>query len=392
MQQEPNGRRRVKVTGRRGIYYRETPTGRRYEITFTDSDGVQRWRTIDGGLKEADGALAEVKAKLGRGERVVRDRRTLKEYADAWIAEQTQLRPRTKASYETHLRLHVLPRLGRLRITDVNEDDVAALIVDLRAKGLSGWTIRTALTPLGRILGHAARRGRIPANPVQKLERDERPKVGSREQRILDHDEIEALLAAARPTYRPLLATAIFTGLRQGELLGLTWADVDFEAGLVSVRRQLDRSGERVEPKTAQAIRDVVLMPALGRILKSHKADAFARGIAKPTDYVFTSTAGKPLYWRTVSRQGLELAVERAGLSGEGRPRLRFHDLRHSYASLLIAGGGNVVFVSRQLGHADAAITLRVYAHLFDRAEHAQRTRDALEASFGTMLDGAFGR
>src|SRR5439155_17677268 len=99
-----------------------------------------------------------------------------------------------------------------------------------------------------------------------------------REMRILQREEIAALLASSRPTYRTLLATAIFTGLRFGELLGLTWADIDFEARLVRVRKQLDRwkEGElprRVEPKTPQAIREVVLTPTLAKMLNEHRQD-----------------------------------------------------------------------------------------------------------------------
>jgi len=126
----------------------------------------------------------------------------------------------------------------------------------------AGFTIRTALTPLGRVLSHAARRGLIASNPMSRLERGERPSPGRREMRILQRDEIHALLGAADPRYRPLLATAIFTGLRLGEVLGLTWADVDLKAGTPHVRKQLDRDGHRVAPKTPQAVRDVVLAGA----------------------------------------------------------------------------------------------------------------------------------
>ena len=197
---------------------------------------------------------------------------------------------------------------------------------------------------------------------------------------MLDRDEIGRLLSAATPAYRTLLATAVFTGLRQGELLGLTWADIDFEDSLVRVSKQLDRSGERVAPKTLQAVREVTLMPALGRVIREHKLRS---PFARPEDPVFASQAGTPLYWRNVSVCGLAGAFERARIEP---PRPRFHDLRHTFASLLVSEGLNVVYVSRQLGHASPDITLRVYAHLFDRAEHAQRARDALEAGFGEIL------
>ena len=198
--------------------------------------------------------------------------------------------------------------------------------------------------------------------------------------RILDREAIGKLLDAAADSYRVLLATAIFSGLRQGELLGLVWSDIDFEAGLIRVRKALDRSGVRVEPKTPQAIREVVMMPALGRMLREHKLRSPFSG---PEHFVFSTGKGTPLYWRNVTRRGLGSALERAELE-----HVRWHDLRHTFASLLIAEGLNVVFVSRQLGHASPDITLKVYAHLFDRAEHAQRASAALEAGFGFVLDG----
>src|SRR4051812_47369806 len=111
----------------------------------------------------------------------------------------------------------------------------------------------------------------IGSNPMLRLERGERPSVGRRDQRVLSRDEIEQLLGAATATFRPLLATTVFTGLRLGEVQGLIWQEVDFEAGFVRVRKQLDRTGVRVSPKTPQAVRAVVLMPALGKILRAHR-------------------------------------------------------------------------------------------------------------------------
>ena len=376
--------RRVHVSRRRGIYYRDLADGtRRYEITYRDSDGRQRWKTISGGLKDAEATLEDIRHRRRRGERVSPTRATFAEVAQAWLASQTQLRPRTVASYESLLRVHVLPRIGRLRITEVTEDDVAFVIAEMQRNGSKAWTIRTALTPLGRVLSYAARRGFIAANPMRRLERGERPSPERREMRILQREEITALLDAADARYRPLLATAVFTGLRLGELLGLAWQDVDLTEGVAHVRMQLDRDGQRVAPKTPQATRDVVLMPALARLLREHR---LASPHSRPADLVFASALGTGLDRRNVSRRGLERAVTHSGLGDSQRPTLRFHDLRHTFASLLIAQGTNVVFVSRSLGHASPDITLRVYAHLFDSAEHAERTSAILEASFGDSL------
>jgi integrase len=392
--------RRVRVAKHPGIYYRETPAGRRYEITFLDSDGRRRWQTIDGGLREAEAALGELRSRLHRGERVAPTKITFAELAETWLENQRgKLRPKTITLYDGYLQRHVLPRLGRLRVIEITVDDVARLIGEMqrgiyyeqragrfvkreRKTGYAAWTIRGVITVLGRVLGHAARRGLIPENPVRKLERGERPRVARRDLRVLDRDEIGRLLDQAPHKYRTLLATAVFTGLRQGELLGLTWQDLDLTAGLVRVRRQLDRQGQLVEPKTSAAKRDVELMASLVAMLKQHKQQAFAHGRAKPADFVFASEAGTPLGYRNIARRGLEPALNRAGLIR----RVRWHDLRHAYASLLIAQGANVGYVARQLGHTSARITLDVYQHEFDRAEHGQRTRDALEASFGHLL------
>src|SRR5581483_10676880 len=338
------------------------------EIQYTDSDGRVRWKRVPGGLRDARYARAEIQARLGRGERVAPSRRPFAEIAEEWLAQQRHLRVRTKELYGRRIEKHLNPRLGSRPIGSIDADTIAALIVQLERQGLAGSTVKGILMPLGLVLGHAARRGLIADNPVRRLERGERPRVARREMRILHPDEIEAVLRAANPHYRPILAAAVFTGLRQGELLGLVWADVDFENGVVHVRRQLDRTGERTEPKTPQALRQVILMPSLARLLREHK---LASAHSRPDDPVFATLTGAPMYYRNVVRRGLDAAVHQVGLD-EGRQRLRFHDLRHTFASLLIAEGLNVVFVSRQLGHASPSFTLDRYGGLFDRAEHSR--------------------
>lgn len=304
---------------------------------------------------------------------------TVRAYAERWLEGiRGQVRPRTLAGYRAQLDRHVIPRLGERLVVELDADDLLQLIRELRGQGYTGWTIRTILTPLSRLLSHAVRRGVIPVNPMNNLDRTERPAVWIREQRTLNSEEIARLLGAAPPRYRTLLAAAVFTGLRQSELLALRWENIDFADEVVHVQTALDRSGRHVEPKTRNARRDVVLMPALSRALKTLKASS---PYPAPTDYVFVSQVGTPLYWRNVARRALQPALRNAGIE-----HVRWHDLRHTFASLLIASGANISFVSRQLGHGSPDITLRVYGHLFDRAEHAQRTRDVLESTFGAIV------
>jgi integrase len=241
----------------RGIYYRQTPTGRRYEITFTDpTTGKQRWRNVEGGIREARALRGDVVAKAARGERVLTpSSATLLDVANAWLLEQTHLRPATVRWYRHALDAYIIPRLGRRAVGTIREDEVAALMTAMQANGYAAWTIKGTLTVLGRVLGYAARRGMIPDNPVRRLERSERPNGPARSIRTLDATEIRALIDTARRRYALAITLAILTGLRQGEQLGLRWRDMDFSAKVVRVRHQLDRSGNLVPPNRQRSPR-----------------------------------------------------------------------------------------------------------------------------------------
>ncbi len=127
-------------------------------------------------------------------------------------------------------------------------------------------------------------------------------------------------------------------------------------------------------------------MPALGRMLVAHR---LASKFSADTAPVFATIVGTPMNRDNVRSRVLAPAVKRAGLEGEGRPKLRTHDLRHTFASLLIAGGGSVVFVAAQLGHSSPTVTLTTYAHLFDERDHAERMSAILEDGFGNILETA---
>ena len=272
------------------------------------------------------------------------------------------------------------PRRGRRKVHEITADAVAELTRELQAEGLADWTIRGVLTPLSVVLGYAARRGYVTENVAKRLERDERPRVARREQRILEDGEIQALLAKAPAKYELLLRTAAFTGLRLGEILGLTWADVDLANGFLQVRKRLTQAGERTEPKTPQAVRSVVVDDVLAKRLAQHWQESRFQG---DENYVFATETGSPMYYRNVERRGLEKAAENAGLAVAHKPKLRFHDLRHTFASMAIRDGADVVFLSRQLGHGNPSITLAIYSHLFDAERQAKAHRARMSARHG---------
>jgi integrase len=341
---------------------------------------------------------ADLVSKVARGERIAPTKVTLGDYIEQWlVTQEARLRPKTYEGYRNALRLHVKPRLGNRRLQAVTVDDVAALIgsmskgeryvekdgavTKISGKPFAAWTIRGTLVALGRVYASASRSGLAGSNPVRLLDRGERPAKTRREFPSLDVATIGRLIAATPDRYRVIVAVSVLTGIRQGEALGLTWGDVDVKAGVIRISRQLDRHQKLVDPKTAAAKREVPIPPSLGRMLTAHKAKAFEQGRAKPDDFVFTSPSGRPMHYGAIVRHGLAKAIEAAGL-----PHLSWHDLRHVAASMLIAEGASVAYVSRVLGHASPAITLTTYAHLFAAAEHADRTRERMEAAFKGLL------
>src|SRR5579862_3417955 len=398
MRKESNQVPGTRVRIERGIFKRKTRDGEtRYDLSYLDSDGHQRWRSVRT-LTDARQLRAELVTRVASGERVAPSRVTFAEFAEEWLEQQqTRLRPTTLSLYRGYLELHINPRLGNYKLSTIAVDNIAALIADMeqgwryrhrdgrlvriQGKPFAAWTIRGVLVPLGRILGRAARLGIINSNPVRRLEKDERPRGERREFPSLDRDAIGRLISSTPNRYRTLIAVSVLTGLRQGEALGLRWQDVDIKAGLIRIRYQLDRAGVLVEPKTAAAKRDVPIPLSLGRMLAAHKHEAFAHGYAKPTDFVFATEAGGPLNHRNITRRGLEKAI----LNGE-LPKIRWHDLRHLAASALIAEGASIPYLSRVLGHASPAITLAIYAHEFGQTEHADRTRERMEEAFGRLL------
>lgn len=376
MHEKPTTARRIRVE--RGIY--QSPATGKLEIQFTDETGRLRWRTIEGAIDDARLARAEAQAGRPAHQGQLCSRQSFEAVAEAWLQLQTHLRPRTREHYVRALDRHLYPRIGQRQIATIDEEAIADVIEDLHRQGLSGWTIRGILVPLGRVLTYANRKKWIERNPLRTLERSERPRIVQREMRILQAGEIDALLRAATPRWRALFATALLSGLRQSELLGLRWADIDFDAELIHVRRQFSRGAEYTQPKTARALRSVIRPPSLATLLHDHHA---ASAPSEPADAVFATSSGRPHNHRNVTR-ALATAVAASGLNREGEPRLRFHDLRHTYASILIGEGVSAVFAARMLGHTNPSFTIDTYASLWDRREHAQRAIDGLERALST--------
>ncbi|MDE3069129.1 MAG: site-specific integrase [Acidobacteriota bacterium] len=364
--------RRKPVPRHPGVYYRPRRGGKvapPYELRYLDSTGVRRWEVVHGTLEDAEARRAELLLRRRRGERIAPTRQTFAEYARAWLARQ-HVRPRTYDKYRWALERHLIPYFGRRRLDQITSDDIAAFIAALRRKGLRGWTITSALRPLSLILGQAARKGRIPVNPLTQLERGERPRHDDqRPKRILTLEEMRAVIASADgESYRCLIELLLAAGLRIGEALGLTVADLDPKHALIRVEYQLGRDGIRTLLKTEESRRTLdIPAPLMRRLL----ALVDERGqLFNPQALVFASRNETGLV-RKVAREALKRAAKEARLAS---PAPTLHDLRHSHASMLIALDYSVVDVQHRLGHRKPDTTLRVYTHQWKYRE-AQRSR-----------------
>jgi integrase len=363
--------RRRPVKRHPGIYYRPRPDGKvtpPYEIPYLDSDGKRRWQVVHGSLEEAEAKRSELRLRRRRGEQIRPCRLTFAEEADLWLERQT-VRPRTLEIYSWALRCHLIPYFGRRRLDQITADDIASFIAEMRQKGLRGWTVKSALRPLSIMLAQAARKGRIPANPTQQLERGERPKHDDeRPKRILTLEEMQQLLAACETLQsRCLFELLLASGLRIGEALGLTVADLDLDHPLIRIECQLDRDGSRTPLKTAESQRTLDIPPRLMRRLRALLA---ARGeLANPHALVFASRTGAGLE-RKVVRTQLNRAAKTAKLAP---PHPTLHDLRHSHASMLIALNYTVTDVRHRLGHRKPDTTLRIHVHQW-RTQHAKQS------------------
>ena len=390
-------KRRVRIAP--NLYQR--PSDGKFEIGFSDSGGRWRIKTLRARNKtEARAERDLFLSKLRAGQVAAPTEITLAEVAAEYVAmlEASVLSgdrsARTLERYMDHLDGHILPELGQIQVQKLTADALAAFMRDRQATGLSSWTRKGMLTPLGRVLSLAVRRGYLSENPLRRLEPDELPKGKAKDEpRVLDRDEIGRLLAEASELYMPALATKVFSGLRAMELLGLCWSCVDFDRGVITVRHQLTRASKGtparlVELKTRGARRDVVLLPELAELLREHRRHAFQRGLAREHDYVFVTGEGTAVNYRNFATRGLTKAADRAELNVDGKPELTPHDLRHTFGSHLVRQGTDVVTVSRQMGHARPSITLDVYSHEFADVQHRHSIEAKLTSAFGGIIGG----
>ncbi len=396
--------RRVRLE--RNIYRR--PTGV-LEVGFKDAAGIQRWRTVEGGIMAARKLRDELLARRGGGDKLAPDSRLrFGEAADTWLAGPVlDLRPTTQAGYRSAVEQHLLRRYRNRRLDCITADDLAELVRDLRHQGKSEATIAAVLGAVGRIYKFAARRlGFSGVNPITLMLSSERPKVSLAKRRpIFTPEQIEQTLAAATEPYRTLFTVAALTGARVSELCGLTWTDVrldDVDDAEITFAWQVDRKGNRRPTKTDGSARTVPIPRELALILARHK---LASRLTTPEAFVFATRSGRPLSQRNVAR-ALRKAQERA-TDEHGGPMFpvlhekgadgtpvhvpegavpSMHSFRHTVASRALLAGESVDEVAFLLGHRDATVTRVVYVHEIADVRRRQMRRSRMTAEYAGAL------
>jgi len=356
----------------------------------------QRWRSGFTTRREAERALAETIGQVHRGEYVERSRLTLGAFlSDEWLpAIRASVRPSTRSSYSMIVRTHIAQRIGGVPLQALQPSHLNAMYAELLAGGrrdgkpLSTRSVRLVHATIRKALGDALRWGRV-ARKVATLA--DAPSAGSEQaarraaMRTWSVAELRAFLATvAHDRLAAAWHLAATTGMRRGELAGLQWRDVDLEAGRIAVRRAIvsvDYAITASETKSGR-VRVVELDLGTVAVLRAHRRAQAEERLALGPAYqdrgvVFCREDGEPVHPEQWTR------MFRSHAKAAGLPAIRLRDLRHTHASILMAGGVHPKVVQERLGHHSSAFTMDTYAHVMPamQAEAA--------AAFAALVDGA---
>lgn len=318
----------------------------------------QRHETFHGTKREAEARWREVQAELDR-EGKPPPPATVRELASSWIsAIATSVKPATLVNYRYVLEQLVIPVYGDAQLEDLRAGELQSWINSLSSSH-SRRTAALARAVMRQMMQSAVERGLLRRNPVlaTKTPKQERQAIS-----VWTPEEAARFLRSAEGhRLYPLFVLALATGLRQGELLGLEWENVDLDARRIYVVKQRSRVSGVAEPKTSRSVRSVDIDARTADILREHRRrqeeDRRLLGLP-PTPLVFASEAGTYLNPSNVVRT-MRTLIRRSGVKW-----IRFHDLRHTHATHLLLAGVNPKVVSERLGHASVGFTLDTYSHL----------------------------
>lgn len=365
-------------------------------VDYADQTGKRRLKTFPK-KKEADTFAATANVEVRAGVHVADSQsKTVSEAGKLWLAsaKRADLERSTTDQYQQHLDIHINPKIGEILLTKLNAPRVRQFEDHLRDDGMSAAMVPKVMRSLGSLLADAQERGLIARNPVRDLARSRRrgkQRHADRRQKgklkigvdIPSREEIKGLADHLSGRWRPLILTAIFTGLRASELRGLRWQDIDFDRKELHVRQRADRFNVIGRPKSEAGERSVPLPPLVLNSLREWKL-VCPKG---DESLVFPNGAGNVETLGNIINRGLVPAFKSAGVvvaigekDATGAPVMTakytgMHSLRHFYASWCInprSTGGlelPVKVVQERLGHSSITMTMDTYGHLFPRAD-----------------------
>jgi integrase len=360
-------RKRVRANGEGSVY-------RQKEGLWAASITVDGKRRVFYGKtqREAKDKRGDFLQAVTRGVSVDAKKQTVEEFLVRWLedSQKQSVRPRTYERYEEVVRLHIVPMLGKYQLQKLSPEHVQSLYARKLEAGFSETTVHHIHNVLHKALKTAMKWGLIPRNVCELVDA---PRKARFEGQALTVEQARRLLVAARGhRMEALFHLELATGMRRGEIMGLKWQDINFEKGLLRVQRILSRVPSKLpgkgyveaEVKTAKSRRTIVVAPFALEMLKRHRErQAIERAAAgdawEEHDYVFCTAIGTHL---NPTRDILD--VLKALLKEAGLPDIRFHDLRHSVASLLFEENMHPKVVQEILGHSNISITLDVYSHM----------------------------
>ncbi len=336
------------------------------------SDG-RRWRAVVYGRSrdEVVEKMAAKRVEHAHGTLVETEPMTIATWLKRWLEHgvRQSVRPSTLSLYTRVVDTFIVPAIGRTRLSTLRASDVDRMMATTEEGGASGRMRQIVLAVLNQALRKAVRQRVIPVNCCDAIDR---PRAARREIRPLTADEIRTFLKAAYQAREyALFVLAIATGMRQGELLALQWAEVDLPGASVSVRYTLSQTAEggleRAETKTRAGVRKIELPQMAVTALLEHKARLLKRG-RRASVWVFPDRKGGPIRKDNLVRS-FQAVLTKAEL-----PKIRFHDLRHTAATLMLSAGVHPKVVQERLGHSKIAVTLDTYSHVLPTMQ-----RDAAE-------------
>ncbi len=342
--------------------------------------GKRRQKRVTGRTKRDVESQIAVLIQAGQTGFIDVGKLTVRDYLDRWLETTAPtLRAVTMRRYQDLVRIHIVSVMGNTLVAKLTAADVQRLYAD-RLKVLSPTTVRYVHAVLHHALDDGVKWGLLARNVADAVEPPQRART---EMRVWSADEVgHVLRAAADDPLEALWRLAIYTGMRRGEMLALKWSDLDLDAGTLSVQRSLGRGRtsrlEEGEPKSRSGRRRIALSLSVVESLRRHRVRQLEHRLAlgdayEDRGYLFVNETGAHLHPNTLYRRFHDL-TERAGV-----PAIRFHDLRHTSATLLLTQGVHGKIVQERLGHANIAMTLDLYSHV--TADMQRHAADALEAA-----------